>query len=163
MTGLTPRSAHAGYPEVGEFGHAIVGQQDIRGFDVPVHDAGCVDGRERVRDLRQQVAGLRPRKWTVFGKAGPQRATGHELHDDKGSRIPGAVAANSDDVRRSDRAGQINLAREPFYEFGVARVQVAQHLDGNDLAAFVVARLPHDAHGAAPNLLDQLEALGQGV
>jgi hypothetical protein len=146
-------------PKIGQFGDPVLGQQDVRGFDIPVNDASRMDGDESLGHLSEQVSSLGRWKWTFLGDASPKRATGHELEDDERSTIPSAVPTNPDDVRRADGASQINLAREPLDVLGVVSVEVAQHLYRHYLAALVVTRLPHDAHRASPDLFDQLEAL----
>ena len=128
-------------------------QEQVRGLEVPVHDARGVRRREPRRglqrevdrDLRGQAAEGEPRLERL-----PLEALERDVR--RPLRV-GASAEHLDDVRVLEAQGR--LAREPLHGL-VARERGAQHLDGGALSVFVDA-LVDDAHAAAAELLQDGE------
>jgi hypothetical protein len=153
------RVATASDPEVGQLGDAVLGHQDVRRFDVAVDDARGMDGGKRFGNLGEEIPCFVGRKRATLCDVGPQGTPGDKLQDDEWDSFAGTISTHPNDMGGLDGARQVHFSGESLDVFRVLEVQVAEHLDGNELAALVVAGFPHHSHGASPDLFDQLEPL----
>ena len=73
---------HAGQPEIHNFGHAAIGDDDVRGFNVAMDDMTGVRFGEPARYLTTDVESLRERERTAANLR-RQRFTVVKSHDDE--------------------------------------------------------------------------------
>jgi hypothetical protein len=91
----------AGQPEVGDLDPAVVGDQQVLGLDVAVHQARGVRGGQRAQDGLEQRERLRRGQGALLAQQRPDGAARHVLHDQVGGAGGGVLALVEDphDVR----------------------------------------------------------------
>ncbi len=161
--GRDVRLDRAGQPEVCDLHHAVVGEQDVLGLDVAVHQPGAVrcgqgaehrlhdrDGRGRAEPaaLAEQVA---------------QRAALDELHDEEHVMTVGAdlvtLVIDRDGVQMGESGRGPGLAGEPVAEVRIGRQRRRHHLDGNEpVEPFVDSRVDRGHTAAGDRLQDPVPA-----
>ena len=87
-----------------------------------------------------------------------QVAPRHELHADVAPAHLLADVVDAHDVRVREAARRAGLGAEARQRLGVLAQVLRQDLQRHDLVQLVVARLEHEAHRPAPDLLQQLVA-----
>ena len=132
-------------------------EEEVRGLEVAVQDAGAVRLGERLAGLEGEVDGRRDVER-------PARDDAHEvlpfeeLHHDV--RAPGRQATHVEDARdvlASDHRGRARLAVEAVEQLTLHRDVVADHLDGDALPHREMRRGDHEPDPAAPD--DALDAV----
>ena len=145
----------AGDAEVGDLDPAVGGDEEVRGLDVAVDDAGGVRHAEGLGRLGEQVAG----RLGVEGGTGPQerreRLALDELHHEVGARgrravveRAGAVVVDRRDPRVLQRGRVPGLGLEALAEQRVVGVLGLEHLHRDRAVEHGVARGPDLAHPA---------------
>ena len=86
--------------EVGIVG--VVGQEDVLGLEIAVHDPLLVDRADRRRDLAQDAHGGALVERPLHLEAGAQRLALEHLHDDVVDRVRLSEVGDVDDVRMAD-------------------------------------------------------------
>ncbi len=149
--------------EVDELCHLVVvltSQEYVLGFEVAVHDPCGVRARKSARDLRDDATGGRHVEPLDAMEAHPQVFADEPLHRDEGNAVPEVVVEDADDVRTLDLRDRARLERE------ARRVDwLASRLGGHEFhrAPHVESQMlrePDRAHGPAPELAHELEAVG---
>ena len=112
---------HASDAEVRDHGAAGGAlEQDISWFDVAVHHAFAVGGRQRPRDLLQHAARLAWRQWSAVCHPLGQRLPVHVRHDVE--HVPAHLVdgVNGDDVRMGQSRRRARLAHESVAQLVVS-------------------------------------------
>ena len=140
----------AGKAEIGQLDpfHAVF-EQDIRGFDVPMHQTLRV-GRG------QPLCGLHPDSQDFLGPKGPffvnpflKRYACDVRHDEIGKPVPGRDRMDRDDVVVDDSRSGSRLTGKPAPRRG-ARCQLwGEDLDGHGAAKCRIKRFQHHTEAAA--------------
>ena len=141
---------HLGQAEVQELRLSAVGDEHVRGLEVPVEDPRRMGRLQRIRELRPKlqhpVDGQRP-----FRHHGLQRPALHPLHGDEGLPFVLAEVVHDADVRMVERGGRLRLTLETLQRLP-AHHRVRQELQRDLPAEVQVLRLVHHPHPAAPQL-----------
>ncbi|MFN8091658.1 MAG: hypothetical protein U0599_05430 [Vicinamibacteria bacterium] len=143
----------AGEAEVEEL-DAVRGEEDVRGLQVPVDDAGRVEGLEGGEDVARHREGL-VRRQRAAREPGRERFAGEQLHRDE--EAPGVLADLVDlaDVRVVDRGRRPGLAAEtPAGRL----VGLGDRLHRDAPAEALVLGGEDDAHAALADALEQAVA-----
>ena len=125
----------AGYPcdtEIGQLGFAVLGEQDVRGFDVTVQGAQPMCGLQGSGDLHPDVQRLHPGERADGMDACAQGVARMVLHHDEGpARRRRADIKNVDDVRMpAQLAHRALLAQKPLDVVGIEVRGEHLHRDG---------------------------------
>ncbi len=129
-------------------GQPVVGEQDVRGLDVAVHDAARMRIGERVGHLHAE------RQDALIGHAAlrlehlVERPAGDQLHRDIGDAIGLADVVDRRDIGMAERAGRGRLAQEAAPDFGIAAIFRLERLDRDDPVDPGVVRAEHLRHRA---------------
>ena len=146
---------------------AGVGDHDVLGLEVAMHDAARVGAAQRVEHVDHQVLGLRQTETTFGGQQLAQRLAGDELEDRVELTVLGLAAVDErDDVRMVELAAQLHLAAEARIVAAVVAVPVAQrtqHLDRDLLPGRQLAGAVDGREAAAARALDDLVAALEDV
>jgi len=149
------RRRSAGGPggaEVDQLLLAGLGDHDVRGFDVTVHDAALMDSRERRADADHDLDRPRRRERRPVEEDVVQRLAGHQLHDDEAQPIVETGVIDPDHVGMGQRGAQGRLGLEPADQpFVCGQVRV-QDLHGDGTVQRLIDGPVHAGH---PALADQ--------
>ena len=131
------RLPHAGDSEVEELDLAALGDEEIFGLEVAVHDALVVRSDQDVEHLRADGEHVGEREHPFAQEARVHRFAFEQLHHQEGRPVLGDVVVEDDDgAGVIDRVGHVPLAQEPrAHAFLDGKFRV-QHLHGG---AFLVA------------------------
>jgi hypothetical protein len=159
-TGLLERYSTpliSGQAEIGQLGAVQrLFDHDTARLDVPMNHALGVGRRQSRCNLRADSQNLQRRKPTGALDAFPQRAPGHEFHDDQ-RRTPELLhRIDRHDVRMIDRRCGASFAQEPPTGRVAGRQRAVQQLDGDGPAQQRVGTAQDHAHAAAPHNCQQL-------
>ena len=139
-------------PEVGQRGvHGVADglQQDVRGLDVAVDDAGLVRGVERLADLGDQVRGELELE-LALGREQPREVGALDVaHRHVQQPLVLARVVDRDHVRVLDPSRGAELAPEAAPELLVGRVLGRDHLQRDLAVERDVRRAVDDPHAAA--------------
>jgi hypothetical protein len=94
--------------------HGPVGNEDVVGLDVPVHDAGLMRGGESGGHLRADGGGVGGRQGAVLIEDAAEAAGGQVLQDQPGLAVLEYDVEDRDDVRVMQRGGDPGLAHRSF-------------------------------------------------
>ena len=94
-----PVGVRARQPEVRDLHDADVGNQDVLGLDVPVHDAPLVRRLQREQRLADDIGRLRGLQPDVRVQQIAHRPPTHELHDHVIDAVDRAPVVDGDDIR----------------------------------------------------------------
>lgn len=150
-TGLRARLSGPGNPEVND-PRAVLGQQDIGGLQVPVHDVRGMDGAQALGQTRRQgqqrmciqrsvvLHRLEQRRPGDIGRGQPRHRAIQISVDHEGGKEPAYLPGRGD------------LSPEPGPELGIVGEFLADNLDGNRPAACRHAQehVPHAARAQPP-------------
>ena len=154
-----------GDPEVADQRRAVVGDEDVAGLDVAVHDAELVGGGERRGDLPADPRRLGHAQRAALAELLRERDRRQELHDQAGLALVLDDVEDGDGVAVVQPGGDPRLAhRAVGGELGLLGAQPdlrPQLLDRDGALEPLVAGLPHDAHATAADLADEAVAVGQ--
>lgn len=154
--------AEAGDAEVADLHRAVGEPDDVRGLQVPVHDALLVGvgegGGDLVGDLDDIGDGQRV-LFVVLQELAEVAAV-QELHYQVEDAVGLAEVMDDRDAAVAEGGGHARLAPEPLSQDPRERLVVlpAQRLEtlhGDMAAQRLVARPPHLAHAAAPDRIEQ--------
>ena len=132
--------------------------EDVRRRKVAVDDALGVRVGERLAHRPGVGDGLAPRQREPAEGCLGEIAPLHELQDEERLFAGLRVVVDADDALVRQRGQRARLAREPPPLIALHRDERAQHLDRHVTIELRVAGAPDDAHGAFPDLLEQLVA-----
>ena len=142
-----------GEAEVEDLRVSALGDEDVGGLDIAVHDAFGVGGVERVRNLdaqREQLLGFeRAARDQVL-----ERHAVEKFHGDEGSAFVLADVVNRADVRMIERGSGLCLALEAGQRLWIAGNLVGQEFQGDETMQARVFCLVDDTHAATAELFD---------
>lgn len=119
----------AGQTEVADLDPAVVGEQDVLGLQVAVHDAGPVRRRETREHRLHDVHGLLRREDLVVLQQLAEGDPGQVLHDQVGGVVVLALIEDVDDVRVRQAGRRARLLDESLLERGVVGEVAVHDLD----------------------------------
>ena len=134
-----------------------IGDQDVGGLDVAVHQAARMGGVEGVGDAGHDPGRPPGRDLAALGDQVLQARALHVPHGDEEAALVVAGAVDRDDVRVLETGGDHRLAHEQLAETGVAGALGRDQLQGDLAPQLGVARAVDDAHAApAREALDEV-------
>ena len=133
----------------------MLGQEDVRRLQVPVHDVLLVRRRQPPRDLHRDRQHLRDRERAALDPL-LERFPFEQLLDQVRHALERADVVDVEDVGMGERRGRLRLALEPPKALGVLGELRRQHLDRDVAAEAGVARPVHLAHAARADRGDDL-------
>ncbi len=146
-----------GQTEVGDFGRAVLRQQDVGRLQVAVNDAFVVRCLHGAGQRLQQACGL-PCRQRGAVELPVQAAAGTELQGEEGPAVVLADLVDLDDVRVLEAGDGLGLGAETC-QLRLAGVAAGQdHLEGDDAAQLDVPRLVDDTHATLAELAEDLVA-----
>ena len=132
MPGVVPPPSSVGaelrQAEVENLHAPVAGDEDVVGFEVPMHDALVVGRGQAAGGLDRVVHGLARRQGTVRQRLA-QRLALEQLGHDVGNAGVRAHVVHHENVRVIERASRLGLEREPPQPFVVGGEGRRQHLD----------------------------------
>src|ERR1035437_7767042 len=140
-------------PEVENLGVTALGDEDVRGLDVPMDDASGMSGIERVGDVNRQTE----QNIGVDGLSGDailQRHPVQVLHGDERFPILFSDIKDHANIGVIQRGGSLGLALKSGKYLRVASNILRQELEGDEAMQPSVLSLVHHTHPAAAQLLD---------
>ena len=151
-----------GDAEVADLHRAVGEPHDVRGLQVPVHDALFVGVREGGGDLVGDVhdVGDRQGLLLVLLQELAEVAALQELHDEVQHAVVLTEVMDDGDPAVLERRRDARLAPEPLAQHAgeglvVLRPHRLEALDGDPAAERLVARPPHLAHAATPDQIQE--------
>ena len=145
-----------GQPEIEQFG-ARLGEHDVAGLQVTMHDARAMRGHERISDGDRVLEGL-VHRYRSASQPLRQRLPFEQFHDQKVDPVGVTKVVKHANVRMVQRCNGLRLALEPFSPRGVLSQVVRKDLDGNRPVQTGVYGAVHIAHATRRKL--SLEAIG---
>jgi hypothetical protein len=130
----------------------VLGDEDVVGLEIAMHDPFLVRGADTARDLRRVFDGLARRKRPLQALA--KRDALEQLRNDEGQSVVRANIEDRQKVRMIDRAGGAGFLLEAPQPVGVLRECRRQDLDGHLARDARVARavdLPRPARPEGGN------------
>ncbi len=158
--GAAPRLGDA---EVGDHALPELIEHDVVGLDIAVDDAPLVGVSQRAPHVAEQLPDLSRLKLLPLGKHPRQRTAAQQLHHEIDDAAALSDAIDLDDVGVLETGGSPGFAGESLDEFGVKGERKWQDLDRNLAFEVSVAGPIDDRHPAAPEFLEELVLLAQGV
>ena len=155
------RGVDLGDAEVAQLDRARLGDKDVVGLDVAVHDAAPMRMAQRLQQLTHQPHRLLGAE-SVFGVEQVLQclAARHQFHHDVGQIGLVVVVVNLDDVGVLELGGRLRLGQKaPGIFLGIAGVDVvlADDLDGHEFAPQqAVPTFIDDTHRALAQRADDL-------
>ena len=116
--------------EVQDLGVAVLGDHDVLGLQVPVHDPGGVGRGETVADLHGEVEHLLRRHRARGGQV-LERRTLDQFHGDVDRRVRGTDVVDRQDVGVGKARGRARLPLKAGPAFGVRRELRGKHFHGD--------------------------------
>ena len=158
--GLSAGEEH-GQAEVEDLRLPVGGQHDVARLQVPMEDAVPVGVLERVGDRRAELEhGVERQRARREPRL--ERAAGHVLHDQEVVAVLGIEVEHGGDARVGEPGQHPRLAAEALARRRVVERAAQEHLDGDDPVEVGVVRLPHLAHPALADALDEPIPAQQG-
>jgi len=157
-----PSQVMLGDAEVHDADDLLPVAHQVRGLQVPVNDAGTVDGLEAARHLEDHVPGVLPGE-TAGGAGHPSQVLPvDELHADVAEPPVLTVAVDRADVAVPHPPCETDLGAEATLDPPRLPGHVrAQDLDGDRLAELLVPGLVDHPHPTAPERAEDLEPGGE--
>ena len=146
-----------GDPEIRQLRFAVLGEQDVRWFDVTVQGAAPVRGFQRAGELHADAHRVAPTDRPGIVDLGLHRAVRVVLHHDVGPAGGGGTdLEDADDVRMPGQFAHRNLLTDEPLE--VVRLEIrGQHFHRNGAIQGALAAAIHHPEPAAPDLFGMLE------
>ena len=127
------RREGAGDAEVGDLHLAVPGEEDVLGFDVPVHDLAVVGVGQHLADLGSDLPGARLGERAHPPQQRLEVLPLDELHHDEVDVFVAPGVVELDHAWMGQPGHGLGLALEAGHEIFVVRILLPQHLD-RDLA-----------------------------
>ncbi len=158
VLGGRERQAEVHHPGA-DVARVVARRHDVLGLDVAVDDAAGVAVVERLGDLRPDVEDVAEAQ-RAFAQERPQVRAGQDRHDEEESPFIPAEVVDRDDAGVVHLGDDLGLALEAL--LGVLReVPGRDELDGHLAVQDGILRSVDDAHPAAPQLGEDLVAVGE--
>ena len=138
----------AGQAEVGDLDPVVVGEQDVLGLDVAVHQAGLVGGAERGEHRLEHLERLARAEVALGPDQVAQGAPADELHREEDVPLVGALVVDGDHVGVGQPGRRVRLADEPGDELLVVGQARVHHLERDRAVETVVVGLVDRGHPA---------------
>ena len=143
--------------EVGDFGNAVDGEQDIRGFQIPMHDVAAVRQVHGARDRFDQPCRFDNRQWPAFKLLGEVFPL-NELQCAIGISFRLADLVDLHNVGMLQTRDSLGLDPKPRKHSWIDRGVDPHHLECHGPLEFQVARLVNDPHAASAENFQDLVA-----
>jgi hypothetical protein len=150
-----------GQPEIENLGVPAIGHENIRGFDVPVHDSLPVRRIQRVGKLRSDLQQRLDRERLALD-AMFQRPAFQKLHRDEGLTFVLIDFMDGADIRVIEGGRGARFPLESLEGLVVSRQRLRQELQRDESTEPGVFGFEHHAHAAATKLLEDA-IVGDGV
>ncbi len=137
--------------EVDDLGVALVGEHDVGGLQIAVHDLLLVRSRQARRHLRRDLEHA-AHQHPLAGQRVAHLLAANQLHRDVGAPVDLADLVNDRDVRMLERGGGLRLLDEAPTPIGVVRQIVGQDLERDIAIQPRVGGAVDNAHAAAADL-----------
>lgn len=146
-----------GDTEVEDLDPTVRGEHEVRRFQVPVHNPGCMGGLQGLGGLCRPVHSSGHLGCTILAEHRVQVSPGKELHHQIEGAVVGVLTQVEDrhHARVVQPAGGSSLAEEQLRAGGVPPV-VRQQLDRDSALDHTIAALPDLPHTAPTDERDQL-------
>jgi hypothetical protein len=144
-----------GDAEIEHLGNRIVPELNVRGFQIAVHDAALVCGRQRIGNLRGDGQRLFDRKPAPRDPVS-ERLPLDQLHRQRGAATITLDAIYLSDVRVIERREYLGLPLKSRETAGVVRKGRRENLQGDIAFQMGIAGAIHLAHAARANQADNL-------
>jgi hypothetical protein len=129
----------------------VFGDHQVRGLEVPVHDARVMGLRQSIRDLYGIFQCLR-RAHSSGANQRVERLTRDVLHHDEIHTVVSTDVVDGDDVGMIQGGGGLRLLDEALLSFGVGDLVVRQDLERHHALQAQVAGQVNDTHTAFAEL-----------
>ncbi len=141
---------------------ALVGEKDVVGLEVAVHDAAGVRGADRGDDGREQVRRLLEAHGACARKVARERLAAKERHRQDGRTVSQLEhVEHVDDVRMRERRGGARLAQQALSHRGPRVERRVEELDRDGPPRVHLRRFPHLAHASFADERPQAVAVGE--
>jgi len=140
-----------GQPEIQHLGLAAVGDEDVGGFDVAMHNAARVRGVERIADLDAPLQGLRDLQRMPFDAVLQGRPL-QALHHNEVPALVFPDIVDGADAGMVQSGGGARFPAEALQRRSVGRELGRQELDGHKAAQLGVLGLVDHTHPAPAEL-----------
>ena len=145
------------HPEIHHLHVPLVGQDEVRGLQVTMHDTMRVRFLERLGNLAGQLEHPRGRQ-RALGRRVEQRLARHVLHDDAGSAIELGELVDLADVGMIERRRRLGLPAEPLVGHRIVLQPPRDELDGDRTLERPVLGQKHLAHATRAQAPDDAVA-----
>ena len=139
---------HARDAEIADFHLTRAGNHHVLRLYIPVDDAPLMSVPQRRQNLQGEAHRVFLRNAAGLGNQFFERLPVHVFHCQIGYVADLARVDQIHDVRVAQLAANLALAPEPLLIFGVFRVFLAKHLDGDGLVRLEVKRAVDNRHAA---------------
>ena len=144
--GIHARKA-LGQAEIEDLEASFLGDPEVAGLQISMHDPLLVSSREPPCHLDGQFSGS-ARGEGSFLKAGAKGLTFEQLHHHVGRILVIGKIVDGEDVRMAERGQGLRLPLEASQGVRALRQVLRQHLHGDEAIQARVLRLPDFAHAA---------------
>ena len=136
-------------------------QEDVWGFEVAVHDTGCVSTRQGTGHLHHYAVGLRGSERLFPEQACAEILPLEQLHDDVLDAVPLPVIEHFHRVGAVDLGGRHGLSMKAYAHFLALRLVGLDELDGTATIERQILGQPDGAHAARAELFFETVAFAE--